>query len=521
MNRDAGLIRLQRETFDVLIVGGGATGLGCAVDAASRGYRTGLIESEDFSSATSSRSTRIVHGGVRYLQQGNIALVREALRERALLLRNAPGLVRELPFIVPGYAWWHLPYYATGLRLYDMLAGHNDLPRSHRCKSRDVHRVFPQLRTAGLRGAVVFWDAHFDDARLAIALAQTAVDFGAALANYVRADSLLYENSRVNGVRVMDRERGAPFEIRSRAVINATGVFADVLRTQDRSSAVPLLTFSRGSHIVVSKDAFPIADTALLVPRTSDGRVLFAVPWHDSTLIGTTDVVQAHATIEPQPTQGEIEYLLETINRYTDFPLRQGDVRSAFAGLRPLVNRGSMPTARLSREHLIDVTPSGLITIAGGKWTTYRKMAQDGIDVARDTAGLSQASCRTFELPLRNVPLVPELSHAIEHEMARTVVDLLARRRRTLFIDVPQARAHAPAAARLLAHSLAREEGWKNEQLRAFEALAQRYEAHAAGQPAPPSPARRGKRRTAKEMCNDCAAADLRLDRKPQTRAFG
>jgi glycerol-3-phosphate dehydrogenase len=477
VNRDAGLIRLQRETFDVLIIGGGATGLGCAVDAASRGYRTALIESEDFSSATSSRSTKLAHGGVRYLQQGNIALVREALRERALLLRNAPGLVHQLPFIVPSYEWWHLAYYATGLRLYDMLARQNDVPRSHGCKSHDVHRLFPQLRKSGLRGALVFWDAHFDDARLAIALAQTAVDLGAAVANYIRAESLLYENFRVSGVRAMDLERGEAFEIRSRAVINATGIFVDALRAQDHSNAKPLLTFSRGSHIVVSRATLPITDTALLVPRTSDGRVLFAVPWHESTLIGTTDVAQAHAMMEPQPAQGEIEYILRTINRYLNFPLRQSDVRSAFAGLRALVNRGSMRTSRMSREHIIDVTPSGLITIAGGKWTTYRKMAQDGIDVACETGGLTPAACRTFELALRNVPAVPQLAHAIEHEMARTVVDLLARRHRTLFIDAREARARAPAAVELLVRSLGRGEAWANEQLRAFEALAQRYEA--------------------------------------------
>jgi glycerol-3-phosphate dehydrogenase len=494
MNRDCGLIRLQRETFDVLVVGGGATGLGCAVDAASRGYRTALIESDDFASGTSSRSTKIVHGGVRYLQQGNIALVQESLRERGLLLRNAPGLVHELPFIVPAYAWWHLPYYATGLRLYDMLARRKDVPRSRRCARRDVHGAFPQLRMSGLRGGVLFWDAHFDDARLAIALAQTAVDFGAALANYVRADSLLYENSRISGVRAIDRERDEAFEIRARAVINATGVFADALRAQDRSNTVPLLTFSRGSHIVVPNAAFPISNTALLVPRTSDGRVLFAVPWHGSTLIGTTDIAQAHATMEPQPTQSEIAYILRTVNCYTDSALRHSDVRSVFAGLRPLVNRSAMPTSRLSREHLIDVTPSGLITITGGKWTTYRKMAQDAIDTARETAGLTSAPCRTFKVRLRNVPLVPELSHAIEHEMARTLIDLLARRRRTLFIDVREACAQAPAAAQLLARLLARQEAWKNEQMRAFDVLAQGYAPEAPRQAGPPSPEDGGKR---------------------------
>ena len=475
MNRDAGLARLKEDHFEILVVGGGATGLGCALDAASRGYRTALIEGNDFASATSSRSTKLVHGGVRYLRQGNVALVREALLERARLLRNAPGLVRELPFLLPVFAWWQLPYYATGLRIYDALARGKDVPRSTFCRAADANDLFPSLNATALRGALVYWDAQFDDARLAIALAQSAVDCGAAIANYVRAETPIYEGSRVRGVTAIDCERDERFEIRARAVINATGIFADRLRLQDAPDAAPLLRFSRGSHIVIPSQTLPIAGTALLVPRTSDGRVLFVLPWHSSALIGTTDVASPEAQFEPQPTQGEIDYLLETVNRYIDRPLQRTDIRSAFAGLRPLVNRAAARTARLSREHIVEVAASGLVTVTGGKWTTYRKMAQDATDAACESAGLTATECRTQSLRLHDVPLVPDLDYAVEHEMARTLDDLLARRRRTLFIDARAARELAPRAAAILARRLNREPKWQEEQLQRFEALATRY----------------------------------------------
>lgn len=475
MNRESAVQRLQHEQFDVLVVGGGATGLGCAVDAASRGYTTALIEGHDFAKATSSRSTKLIHGGVRYLQQGDIPLVREALHERAHLLRNAPELVHALPFLVPADAWWQLPYYATGLRIYDILAGGGDVPHSRMLSARRAREYFPSLRNRDVRGALVYWDAQFDDARLAIALAQTAVDCGAAVANYVRAESLLYHGPRVAGVRAIDCEFDQRFDVRARVVVNATGIFADELRLQDNQNASPLLRFSRGSHIVVSAAALPVAQAALLVPRTTDGRVLFAIPWHGNVLVGTTDIATESAQLEPAPSSEEVEYILATVNRYIDRPLERRDVRTAFAGLRPLVNRAAVGTARLSREHVVEIAHSGLITIAGGKWTTYRKMAQDTIDAARDRGWLSPAVCRTEDLRLHDVPFVPDVEHAVRHEMARTLEDLLARRKRTLFIDANAALAEAPAAADVLARERGQNTAWQNEQLRRFRELAQRY----------------------------------------------
>lgn len=475
MNRESGLQRLHAEEFDVLIAGGGATGLGCAVDAATRGYKTALVEARDFAHATSSRSTKLVHGGVRYLQQGNIALVREALAERARLLANAPGLVRKLPFIVPAYSWWNLPYYAAGLRLYDALSHGGRFARSRALSAGGVRTALPPVKTERLRGGVLYWDAQFDDARLAIALAQSAVDAGAAVANYVRATALRYEDGRVAGVTARDEETGETFEIRARSVINAAGIFADNLRALDAPGSTPLLTFSRGSHIVVSAEALELNQTALLVPRTDDGRVLFAIPWHGSALVGTTEIAVAAPEDDPQPSHAEIAYIIATVNRYLRRPITQSDVRSAFAGLRPLVNRAAARTAQLSREHLIDVSASGLVTVTGGKWTTYRKMAQDAVDAAGTWASLPAVTCRTADLRLHDVPPVPGIEHAVRYEMARTLEDVLARRTRELFVDARAAIAKAPASAQLLAKTLGRDAAWADEQVRRFEQLALRY----------------------------------------------
>ncbi len=457
MNRDAGLNRLRSEHFDILIIGGGATGLGCALDAASRGYRTALIEGEDFSSSTSSRSTKLIHGGVRYLRQGNIALVREALTERSRLLRNAPGLVHPLAFVLPVFSRIQLPYYAAGLRLYDLLARDDIVPHSRILRTRTARDVFPSLKTGGLAGALTYWDAQFDDARLAIALARSAVDCGAAIANYVRAQAFAYDGRRICAVTALDQESGLRFEIRARAVVNAAGIFADRLRMLDDAAVTPLLTFSRGSHIVVSHETLPIAQSALLIPRTADGRVLFVIPWRGSVLIGTTEVAAPESLIEPQAGAQEIDYLLETVNRYVDVSLRRSDIRSAFAGLRPLLNRSTAQTAKLSREHVVQTSASGLVTIAGGKWTTYRKMAQDAIDAACAAARLPAAECRTQDLRLHEVPLDPGIVHAAEHEMARTLADVLARRERLLFTDARAALDQAPRAVEVLAGTLGRD----------------------------------------------------------------
>jgi glycerol-3-phosphate dehydrogenase len=456
MNRSSMLRRLADETFDVLVVGGGATGLGCAVDAASRGLMTALVEGADFASGTSSRSTKLVHGGVRYLAEGDVHLVREALHERTLLLRNAPHLVRSLAFLTPAYRWREIPYYLTGLKVYDMLAGRTDGFGRSRFVSRDdaLDRV-SWLRAEDLRGAIEYHDGQFDDARLAIALAKTAAAHGAALANYVRCVAL--RDGRIATVR--NEETGDRFEVRARVVVNACGVFADDLRRLDDPAAAPLLTASRGTHIVLEPREFWSPD-AVLVPKTEDGRVIFAIPWHERLLVGTTDVPVDRPQADPQPSDEEIAFLLETLRAYADVPLDASHVSASFAGLRPLVSkRPTSNTARVSREHLVEISPNGLVTIAGGKWTTYRKMAEDTIDAAIEYGALAGTPCVTAELHLDDDPsgqtetLVaerPELAGALHpafpytkadavngfrNEMARTVEDVLYRRTRIGFLD--------------------------------------------------------------------------------------
>jgi glycerol-3-phosphate dehydrogenase len=495
MNREAGLSRLADEVFDVVVIGGGATGLGAAVDAASRGYCTALIEAGDFASATSSRSTKLVHGGVRYLQQGNVGLVREALRERSTLRRNAPHLVRDLAFVVPAYSGFDLGFYALGLTAYDLLAGHTEFPRSRVVSPADARSLIPNLAPNGLHGGVVYHDGQFDDARLALALARTAVDHGAVVANYVRASGFAYDaTGRAFGVGAVDAESGADLTIRARAVINATGIFSDVVRALDDPAAPPLLAHSRGSHIVVWSAALGSA-AALLVPKTSDGRVLFALPWHEHTIVGTTDVPVDGPARDPEPSEAEIAYLLATVNRYLGAPLARSDILAVFAGLRPLIRRGAASTAHLSREHLVEVSRSGIVTITGGKWTTYRKMAQDAVDVAARRAGLAASPSRTASLPLHGAPsaerhdeslseygtdagdvqrLVDEdaslatrldsrlpytgaqVVYAVRSEMARTVEDVLARRTRAAFLDADAARAAKPRVAALMEVELGR-----------------------------------------------------------------
>lgn len=481
MNRDAAVERLRTEQFDVLVIGGGATGLGTALDAAARGYTTALIEAADFAKATSSRSTKLIHGGVRYLAQGNIALVHEALLERARLYHNAPGLVQELPFIVPAYGFFDLAYYSAGLKAYDVLAGHSPFARSRLISPRTAKVHIPALEISRMRAAVMYADAQFDDAQLALTLARTASERGAAVANYVRADAFVRSGDRLSGVLAVDCEGGERFAISARAIVNATGIFADGIRRLDDAHAAPLLTYSRGSHVVLPASALGEASTALLAPRTSDGRVLFAIPWHDHTLAGTTEIAVDAPELEPRATDQEVHYILSTLNRYLQRPLREDDVLSAWAGLRPLVNRRAVRTARLSREHVIDVAPSGLVTITGGKWTTYRKMAQDAVDAAAVQGNLRPAPCTTADLRLLSyeTPLLMSLEQRVEfaarEEMARSVEDVLARRTRALFLDAKAARDQAPSVAAALARQLGRDRVWEMEQVRTFGSLAARY----------------------------------------------
>src|SRR6202521_1409484 len=421
MNRERSLARLTgelaaRRPWDVLVIGGGATGLGAAVDAAARGYRTALLEGHDFAKGTSSRSTKLAHGGVRYLRQGDLSLVIEALRERGLLLRNAPHLVRHLRFVVPSYEWWEGPFYGAGLKVYDLLAGRLGLGPSRPLSRAETLALLPTVAPAGLRGGVVYYDAQFDAARLAIALARPLDDLGGVPVNAVRVVGLLKSagpHGLVAGVTARDEESGEALEIPARAVINATGVFADEVRRLDEPGALPLLAPSQGVHLVLDRRFLP-GDSAVLVPHTDDGRVLFAVPWLGRVIVGTTDTPVAAAALEPRPLPREIEFLLGHAGPYLTGHPRASDVLSCFAGLRPLIAGGQSEgpggaggggvgrggTAALRREHLVQTSASGLVTITGGKWTTYRRMGEDAADAAAAVAGLPDRPSVTATLRL-------------------------------------------------------------------------------------------------------------------------
>ncbi len=499
MNRESNLRALASDgVFDVLVIGGGATGLGAALDAASRGYRTALIEAKDFAHATSSRSTKLVHGGVRYLAQGNIPLVREALRERAILLRNAPALVREVPFIVPLYHYLDAPFYFTGLKIYDLLAGRYGLSPTKLLGASKTLEHLPGAQPKGLVGGVLYSDCQFDDARMAVALARTAADQGAVVLNYMPALRFLREGGKssglgkLSGVVARDEESGREVEVRARAIINATGIFVDEIRTEDSPAAKPMLRWSRGSHLVFPRALLPM-QSAIMVPKTDDGRVLFAIPWHNHVIVGTTDVEAERAVHDPVPTSVEAEFILAQLNRYLDSPLTVEDATASFAGLRPLIRQDANSTAGLSREHSVTVAASGLVTVAGGKWTTYRRMAEDAVDKAVEMAGLPAAPCRTAGIVLAAepdtaamvsadstlaAPLHPNLPYiyadvvaAARQEMARTAEDVLARRTRSLFLDLAASSDCAAPVAAVLARELGKDADWAGQQQAALLAL--------------------------------------------------
>lgn len=485
--------------FDLAVIGGGATGLGVAVDAAARGFTVALLEADDFAKGTSSRATKLVHGGVRYLAQGHVGLVREALRERSLLLANAPHLVRPLPFVIPMYGWRgrlrDRLVYGSGLRVYDALAGEAGLGRTTWLGRDAVVATAPMVRRAGLVGGLRYLDAQFDDARLAVALARTAIGLGACVLNHCGVRGLVHEGGRVAGIEAEDRETGRRFGLTARCVVNATGVWVDAVRRMDDPAAADLVTPSQGAHVVVDRDFFP-GEAALLVPKTADGRVLFAVPWEGKVILGTTDTPRADVPHEPRPLAAEVDFILDEAARYLDRPPTRGDVKSAWAGLRPLVRPGGGggDTKRISREHAIVVSPSGLVTVTGGKWTTYRAMAEDvlarcfasglldarpagatrtlrltgapaaGVAVEPVTAppgphlyGTEAADVAV--LPGADREILPGLTEAmvrfaVRRECARSVEDVLARRSRWLFLDTALAASAADRVAAILAEEI-------------------------------------------------------------------
>jgi glycerol-3-phosphate dehydrogenase len=486
----------ENKTWDVLVIGGGATGLGAAVDAASRGLSTILIEAEDFAKGTSSRSTKLIHGGVRYLEQGNLKLVREALKERGWLLKNAPSVTHTLGFILPSFSFFQKLYYGTGLKLYDFLSAKLSLGRPKFIRNKTIGKISPAIDQRKLKGGIVYYDGQFDDARLAINLANTAAQHGAVLINYCEVQSLLKKKikpadkqEKVCGIVAHDYINNKTFEIKSKTVINATGVFVDDILQMDNEDAADIVTPSQGIHLVVDKKFFQ-GDHALMIPKTDDKRVLFAVPWHNKVVLGTTDTEMEYITDEPVPLKEEIQFVLDHANRYLKTDITINDVCSMFAGLRPLVKtKGVTNTSVLSRDHIIIVSTSNLITITGGKWTTYRRMAEDAVNNAIFVAKFdyihpvtknlrihsSEFDNINYDDALEKIYSEENIKKFVEEEMAVSIEDILARRTRMLFLDVKKALEAAPLVATAMASALQKDKEWIQIELDNFTQLAKNY----------------------------------------------
>lgn len=509
------LQHLQQDIeWDVIIIGGGATGLGAAVDAACRGYKTLLVERFDFAKGTSSRATKLVHGGVRYLAQGNIKLVRDALKERGFLLKNAPHVSSKMQFVIPNYTWWAKIYYGIGLKIYDALSGTLGLGNTKIISAKKAIEYLPEIETKNLCGAVMYTDGQFDDARLAINLAQTAVENGATVLNYMAVTGLLKKDKKITGVVCKNAFSENTYSLKAKVIINATGVFVDDVMNMDISDGGNIVTPSQGIHIVIAKKFFE-SDKALMVPKTSDGRVLFAVPWHNYVIVGTTDTAVNKIDIEPLPLQEEVDFIIKNLNQYLLADIKSSDVKSVFVGLRPLVKRkGAKNTSLLARDHTIIISDSKLITITGGKWTTYRKMAEEVINNAILVGNLPKQKSTTANLQihgytietigeeylkvygsdageikklylensLRQEKIHPNFEYtkaqviwAVRYEMAQTVEDVLARRIRMLFLDAKAAMESAPIVAEIMATEMNKNTDWVNEEIKSFNTLAKQY----------------------------------------------
>lgn len=515
MNRNEMLQQLnQTAEWDIIIIGGGATGLGTAVDAATRGYKTLLLEQYDFAKGTSSRSTKLVHGGVRYLAQGNIKLVREALKERDFLLKNAPHVTSSVSFVLPCFSLWQKIYYGIGLKVYDVMAGNWGLGKTTIISKKRTRQLLPSINPKKLSGAIIYQDGQFDDARLAVNLAQTAVEKGATVLNYCKVIHLIKQDNKVTGVKVSEVLSGSEYHLKCKVVINATGVFADEILQMDEIDAKNIVSPSQGIHLVIEKKFFP-GNYALMIPKTDDGRVLFAVPWYNKVVVGTTDTPVKKCLIEPEPLEKEIEFILHHFNRYLVSQITRTDVKSVFAGLRPLVKKDIIgKTSLMPRDHTILVSSSGLVTITGGKWTTYRKMANDVINKAIPVAGLQKKISTTEKLKIygwqnnidkndslhfygsdaekiktlcNNNEMLEELIHpalpdikaqviwAVQNEMAVTVEDVLARRTRMLFLDAQAAKEAAPCVAHLMAKQMGKDDDWIMQEINNFNNVAKQY----------------------------------------------
>lgn len=502
--------------WDLIVIGGGATGLGIALDGISRGYRTLLLEQADFAKGTSSRSTKLLHGGVRYLAQGNIDLVIEALYERGMLLKNAPHLAKNQSFIIPNYSWWNVIFYSIGLRVYDFLSGKLSLGKSKFISKSKALKRIETVNPKKLKGGVIYQDGQFDDARLAINIAQTCIEYGATILNYFKVKELIKkDNGTINGVVAIDTETKKKYSLKGKTVINATGVFVDDILKMDKSLGKSIIRSSQGVHLVLDNTFLPGKD-AIMIPKIDDGRVLFLVPWHGKVVVGTTDTLLKEHSLEPKALDEEVDFILSNTNAYLSKKVTRKDVLSIFAGLRPLAapKGKSGKTKEISRSHKIVTSDSGLISVIGGKWTTYRRMAQDTIDFAIKTKMLPKKKCVTKDLKIHGgketynisnhlsvygsdqeginklIQENPELSKKIHlnadylkaevlwaarYEMARTVEDFLARRIRILFLDARVAIESAPIVAELLAKELNKDQNWKQEQVQNFTKTASNY----------------------------------------------
>ncbi len=519
MNRTDQIKQLSdhpEKIWDMVVIGGGATGLGCAVDAALRGYSVALFERDDFSKCTSSRSTKLVHGGVRYLQKGDVLLVLEALRERGRMKANAPHLVKDQSFVISNYTYWDNILYFCGLTFYDLLSFGFGYGRSRFISKKKVLQYIPTSVTKGLKGGVVYHDGQFDDSRMAINLAQTCVENGGCVVNHAGVEQILHDEAgKVAGVVVKEYESGKTFPVKARSVINAAGVFVDEIMQMDEPDMPKMVRPSQGVHLVLDMK-FLQSDYAIMVPKTSDGRVLFAVPWHDKVVVGTTDILRETPESEPKPLEEEIDFILNTAGLYMDPAPTRADILAMFAGQRPLAapKKEGKSTKEISRSHKIIVSDNNLITITGGKWTSYRLMAEDTVDKAAALGLVPRRKCRTKNFPIHGYRKNPDLNDhlyvygsdepairaliatapglgekisekyeytaaeviwAVREEMARTVEDVLARRVRLLFIDAREAVKAAPRVATWMAKELGYDQDWINEQVKSFTLLAKSY----------------------------------------------
>ena len=515
MNRSEMISRIdENRIWDIIIIGGGATGVGIALDSASRGYKTLLLEKGDFGQGTSSRSTKLIHGGVRYLQQGNISLVLEALKERGILRKNAPHLVHNLPFIVPNYDWWEGPFYGIGMKIYDMLAGKEGFGKSEFLSKEETLKHIPTIEQKGLNGGVIYYDGQFDDSRLVMNIAKTAAEQGATIINYFPVLSLIIKSGFIKGLVANDIVSSKEYKLEAKVVINATGPFTDSIRKMDNKNCKPFIKPSQGVHIVLDKSFLP-GDSAIMVPHTDDGRVLFAIPWHDKIIVGTTDTQIEKVEIEPAPLKEEIDFLLKHAAKYLTKDPSKEDVLSMFAGIRPLVNNPEAEnTAAISREHVLSISKSGLVTIAGGKWTTYRKMAEDTMEQAILVGGLESKPCLTVGIQIHGfhknastfgelelygsdateiqnivyknpelaekihpemAPMVAEVIWAVREEMIVNVDDFLSRRTRSLLLNARASIEMAPKVAEIMMNEFGENEKWKEKQIVNYNKLAKSY----------------------------------------------